>query len=433
METDMTILSSFLHRHPSIKFIRLQFADLSGILHTRLVTTQYCLDLVGKEQYATVGGRSMLHAVNDALSPIAPPIGLCELHPDWQSLRICTFASGHASVQCFVWDTYSEEPFHLCPRRKLVDKLIEWESKLNVTFLTGFEIEFVLLDSSGQIPQTVDGISAWSTTAGLRGSSLDLTEDIVEALEASDISVVLFHTSAPNQLQIATGPMSPVHAIDALMQTHECIKHIAVRYGLHATMAPKALPDSLATGAHVHISLQPPSKRESFLAGVLDSLPAIMALTMPSYDSYHRVTGVQCGAGTLVAWGTENRYVPIRAIRAGRLELRSLDATANFYLALLAILAAGMRGIEEGLPLEAADCQVNPFELQEEERRALGIVRRLPDNMKESNKILKESTVFDETLGTSLKRQYIAMKEVDEKDMSELSEHDRRAWFVKMY
>ena len=429
----MDTLPSFLHKHPSVRFIRLQFVDLSGILHTRVIPTQHCLNLVAQGQHATVGGKSMLHAVNDAISSIAPPAGLCELHPDWQSLRICAYAPGHASVMCFVYDTYAKDPFHLCPRRKLVDKLTEWEKTDAVTFLTGFEIEFVLLAASGQAPQTADTINAWSTMAGLRGSNLQLTEAIVEALQDSGISVLLFHTSKPFQLQIATGPLHPVDAIDALMHTHECIKHIAVRYGMHATMAPKPLPENVVTGAHAHVSIKPLDKRESFLAGVLDSLPAIFAFSMASYDSYCRVTGLRNSAGSWVAWGTQNRYVPLRAIETGHWELRGLDATANFYLALLAFLAAGVRGIKEDLPLQARDCQCNPFSLNDEERQELGIVRELPKKLQESIRILKESSVFDEVLGESLKSQYVAMKEVDERDMSNLDEDGRREWFSKMF
>ncbi|KAF2234853.1 protein fluG [Viridothelium virens] len=429
----MATLPSFLHKYPSVKYIRLQFVDFSGILHTRFLTVQHCLDLIARDKYPTVGGKSLLHAVNDAISSIVPPAGLCELLPDWQSLRICPYAPGHASVMCFVYDTDSSEPFHLCPRRKLVDQLEEWENVHAVTFSVGFEIEFALLDAAGNVPEDVDAVNAWSTTTGLRGTKLRLIEEIVEALQASEIRVLLFHTDAPNQLQIVTGPSNPVDAIDALMQTHECIKHTSIRYGFRATMAPKPLPEDLATGAHAHISIKPQNKRDNFLAGVLEDLPAIFAFTMPSYDSYHRVTGLRNNAGTWVAWGTENRYVPIRAIKMDHWELRGLDATANFYLALLTTLAGGMRGIKETIPLHSCDCRQNPYELREDERRGLGIVVQLPKNLKESITALKESTVFDAVLGSSLKQQYIAVKEVDERDMGALSAAARREWFVKMF
>ncbi|KAI9709137.1 MAG: hypothetical protein M1820_003584 [Bogoriella megaspora] len=432
-EDGTAAIASFLSHNPSIKYFRLQFVDLSGILRGRFLTVEHLQDVTMKGNYATVAGTAMHHAVNDAVSSIAPPFGLFELVPDWQSLRLCTFAPGHASVMCSLRDVYSADPFNLCPRGRLAEHLDKWQNVNRVAFLTGFEIEFLLLDASAEISQTADSVNAWSTTAGLRGSNLKLVEDIVQALQDSGISVQLFHTTAaPSQFQIATGPARPLEAVDSLMQTHECIRHLCARYGLRATMAPKPLLTKVATGAHTHISMGPPEKRDSFLAGILEHLPAISALSMPSYDSYYRAGLYQC-PGAWVAWGTENRHVPIRAIKEDRWEIRSIDATANFYLALLTILAAGVRGIEQNMALNLRDCRLNPSKLSQEEITAHGIVTPMPKSMKECLMILKDSTVFDAVLGGPMKTQYIAMKELDEKDMSALDDRSRRDLYVKMF
>lgn len=433
MENSVNLLPSFLVKHPSIKFIRLQFVDLSGILRCRVLTTQQCLELVREGEHATIGGKCLLYSVTDKTSSIVPPVGLCELHPDWPSLRICAYAPAHASVMCFVYDRYSEEPFHLCPKRKLADFLTDCETSHGKKFLIGFEVEFVLLDASGQAPQTIDTVGAWHTTNGLRGSTLELCEKTVEALQAAGISVLHFHTVEPNQLQLVTGPLSPMAAIDALMHTRECIKHVSVQHGLRATMAPKALSEDLATGAHAHISVNPPTGQENFLAGILRNLPALCAFGMPSYDSYSRVTGLVNAAGTWITWGTENRYVPVRGIKEGRWELRFLDATANLYLAVLMTLAAGMQGWKEEIELELADCQLNPFTLEGKERAELGIVKHMPNSMAEALQMLKESTALDARLGKSLKQNYVAMKELDESQMRTWSADQRRECFTKLF
>jgi glutamine synthetase len=434
MDSRPKTLSSFLLHHPSTKFIRLQFVDLSGILRTRIVTTQHCLDMIAEGQHATVGGKSMLFSVTDRTSSIVAFVGVCELHPDWRSLRVCGYAPGHAAVMCCVYDKYfEEEPFHLCPRRKLADFVTECEASQSKKFLVGFEVEFVLLDPSGEPPRTVDAINAWSTTSGLRGDTLKLIEETVEALQASGISVLQFHTVEPNQLQIATGPLSPLDAIDALMHTNECIKHVSVRHGLRVTMAPKALREDIPTGTHAHISIHPPSGQENFLAGILNNLQTLCAFGLASYDSYSRVTELRNAAGAWVAWGTENRYLPIRGIKNARWELRYLDATANFYLALLATFAAGMQGLKEKAPLQWHDCQQNPLQFGESKRKEFGIVKQLPKSMREAIEILRESTSLDEVLGKSLKPNYIAMKEVDESDMGAWSEDRRREWFTKLF
>jgi len=250
-----------------------------------------------------------------------------------------------------------------------------------------------------------------STTSGLCGNTLKLMDEIVESLQASGISAEQLHTVEANQLQIATGPSSPMDAIDALMYTHECVKHISVRYGLRATMAPKTFREDLCTGAHAHLSIHPLSGHE-FLAGILENLQALCALGMPSYDSYSRVTGYWNAAGTWVTWGTENRFVPVRCIQTASLELRYSDATTNFYLALLMTLAAGMQGLKKKTPLEHDDCQYNPFRLGEKERKDLGIVHQLLASMKEGIK-MKESSHMNATLGNSMKQHYIIMRELD--------------------
>lgn len=376
----------------------------------------------------------MLYSVTDKVSSITAPVGLVELQPDWRSLRICGYAPGNAEVMCFAYDTWNtDDPFHLCPRRKLADFLIKCETSHGRKFLVGFEIEFVLLDATGNPIQTVDNINGWSTTGGLRGNILSLMQATIAALQASSIDVLQLHTVEPNQLQIATRHSNPMDAIDSLMYSHECIKHMAVQYGLRATMTPKALKSDLCTGAHAHISIHPPDKHDNFLAGILENLQELCAFGLPSYDSYSRVTGLTNGSGTWVSWGTENRYVPVRGIEKARWELRFLDATANFYLALLMTFAAGMRGVQEGLLLGQKDCQQNPWFLGDEERKDLGIEKRLPTSLKESIEVLQESMTLDPILGKSMKQHYIAIKELDEREMSAWSDDLRRECFINMF
>lgn len=436
MAEEASALSQFLISHPSTKYFRLHFVALSGILRTRILTTQYFSSLVSNGQNVKIGGKAMLHSVTAKTSSIVPTLGLVELRPDWRSLRLCGYAPGHASVMCCVYDRYvndRDDPFHLCPRQKLSRFLADCETSHGRKFLVGFEIEFVLLDSSGDPLQTNDNVNSWCTTSGLRGKTLKLMEDTIEALQASGIYVLHLHSVEPNQLQIATKHLNPIDAIDLLMYTHECIKHKAAEYGLRATMAPKALKEYLCTGAHAHVSLHPPVGQDHFLAGILGDLQSLCAFGLASYDSYSRITGISNAAGTWVTWGTENRYVPIRGIEPAHWELRYLDATANIYLALLATMTAGMHGLEKNITLKHPDCQLNPFKLGEDERTELGIVKQLPTSLKESTKMLEESTTFDAALGNSLKKHYVAVKKLDESEMSTWSEDQRRIWFTKLF
>jgi glutamine synthetase len=211
------------------------------------------------------------------------------------------------------------------------------------------------------------------------------------------------------------------------------MKHKAAQYGLRATMAPKPLKEHLCTGAHAHISIHPPSGQEHVLAGILEDLQSLCAFGLASYDSYSRVTGISNAAGSWVGWGTENRYMPIRAIEPAHWELRYLDVTANMYLALLMTMTAGIHGLEENIVLKHSDCRLNPVELGEEERTELGIVKPLPTTLKDSIKMLEESTTFDAMLGKSLKEHYVAVKKVDESIMSTWSEDQRRKLVTTLF
>jgi glutamine synthetase len=96
-------------------------------------------------------------------------------------------------------------------------------------------------------------------------------------------------------------------------------------------------------------------------------------------------------------------------------------------------ITAGMHGLKENIPLKHSDCQLNPFKVGEEERTKLGIVEPMPASLKESTRILEKSTTFDTTLGKSLKEHYVAVKKLDERDMSTWSEDQRREWFTKLF
>jgi len=144
-------------------------------------------------------------------------------------------------------------------------------------------------------------------------------------------------------------------------------------------------------GTHIHISIDgDESTRDSFLAGIMTRLPALCAFSLPTEDSYERVNGEESEAGLYVAWGTQNRDVPIRKVTAGHWELRCCDGTANMYLVLAAYIASGLHGVETGITLWLKDCSGNPSQGGEEDRwHQLGIKDQLPRTLEESLDALK--------------------------------------------
>ena len=151
------------------------------------------------------------------------------------------------------------------------------------------------------------------------------------------------------------------------------------------------------------------------MAGVLDALPALVAVTAPSCVSYLRLQP-QHWSGAMRCWGTENREASLRFIAgttpasagSANMEVKPVDGTANTYLALGAVLAAGIAGIESGERLPPST-EEDPLLLSAEEQEARGI-RQLPASLPEAADELSESVVLQEAMGDFLFQVFLATR-----------------------
>jgi glutamine synthetase len=304
----------------------------------------------------------------------------------------------------------------------------EAKSVYSTEFLVGFESEFILLKSTD--PVVPSNVHQWSATSGLLAGSLEakVMHDISEALKASGIPLQMVHAeAAPGQYEVVTGPLTPLDAADTLVYTREIIVHTAAQHGLHATFAPRPFMASAGSSAHAHVSVHSATAHGhktaaalstcegAFLAGLLEHLPAVAALTLPTPASYKRVVDGVWSGGTYVSYGTENREAPVRLTNAAapaarNFELRFIDGTASPYLALAAVLAAGMAGVKTGRALVARDCEArSAAEMTEAERRAMGITKRMPLSVEEARQNLREDQVLGAALGRALVGPYLAV------------------------
>lgn len=160
--------------------------------------------------------------------------------------------------------------------------------------------------------------------------------------------------------------------------------------------------------------------QRSFLQSLLEHLPSLAAITLPTPLSYMRVQdGIRSG-GTYACWGHDNRESLVRvagSLGNRRFEVRSVDGTASPYLTLAALLGAGMRGIYEGKELVIEECEGMAAALTEEERRRKGITGRLSKNLKLAREGLASDAVIANILGAEFVQSYISVNKLLEKSL----------------
>jgi len=245
-----------------------------------------------------------------------------------------------------------------------------------------------------------------------------LRKRTIQTLETMGIPVEYsFHEDSPSQHEIDLRHTDALTMADSVMTFRLVVREAAMQEGLMATFMPKPLQGVQGSGMHTHMSLfegdenafydagDPYSLSKAgkgFIAGLLRHAKEIAAVTNQTVNSYKRlIPGFE--APVYVSWARNNRSalvrVPIAKNKAAstRIEYRAPDPACNPYLAFAVMLAAGLRGIEEGyeLPSEAPG---NVFELTAEERAAEG-VDQLPQSLSDALDSMERSELVAEALG----------------------------------
>ena len=310
------------------------------------------------------------------------------------------------------------EPSYVDPRFVL-KRALGRAADLGFTFYTHPEIEFFLfkdLPGSGDpVPIDQGGYFDHTPTSG----GQDFRRSAITMLEAMGISVEYsHHEGAPGQQEIDLRYADALTTADNVMTFRTVIKEVALEEGLYASFMPKPLSAHAGSGMHTHLSLfegdrnaffepggeyQLSKVARSFIAGLLRHAPELTAVTNQWVNSYKRLYGGG-EAPAYVCWGHNNRSAMVRVPmykpqkgQSTRIEVRTLDPACNPYLAYAVLLAAGLKGIEEGyeLPPGAED---DVWSLTESERRVLGIAP-LPQNLAEAIAAMEGSELLAETLG----------------------------------
>jgi len=413
-----------LVQEENVKFIRLQFTDILGtIKNVEIPVSQLEKALDNKMMF---DGSSIEGFVRIEESDMY-------LYPDLDTFVIFPWTAEKGKVARFICDIYNPDgtPFEGDPRNNLRRVLKEMEELGFTAFNLGAEPEFFLfkLDEKGEPTLELNDNGGYFDLA-----PTDLGEncrrDIVLELEEMGFEIeASHHEVAPGQHEIDFKYADAIKACDDIQTFKLVVKTIARKHGLHATFMPKPLFGVNGSGMHCNLSLfrngenafYDPNTEDGlsetalqFIAGVIKHATSFTAVTNPTVNSYKRlVPGYE--APCYVAWSGRNRSplirIPASRGMSTRIEVRSVDPSANPYLAMAVLLKAGLDGIKNKLtPPKPVDRNI--YVMTKEERIENGIVD-LPATLYEALENLKQNEVIVSALGSHLFEHFVEAKEIE--------------------
>jgi len=406
-----------------VRFVRLQFVDIMGIVkNVAIPVSQLEKALAGELMF---DGSSIEGFVRIEESDMY-------LKPDPATFTIFPWKSNGVTVARLICDVYTSEdkPFEGCPRNNLKKVLNEAE-KLGFTMNVGPEAEFFLFlkdENGGVTTKTHDqggyfDLSPVDLGENARRDTVLTLEDMGFEIEASH------HEVAPGQHEIDFKHADALTTADRLVTLKFVVRIVAQKHGLHATFMPKPLFGEYGSGMHVHQSLFKNGKNafydpnssyqlsdvaRHYMGGLLAHAEGYTAITNQLVNSYKRlVPGYE--APVYIAWSEQNRSplvrVPARREAGTRVELRNPDPACNPYLAISAMLKAGLDGIKNKIDL-GEPVNKNIYTMSLQERRELGI-KTLPKSLDEALDELAKDEVIKSALGEHIYEHFVDAKRAE--------------------
>lgn len=470
------------------ELIRFLYVDHGGVVRGKATSRSTLARRMASGIGLTVAMQAM--NMLDELQPVdgMGPVGEVRIVPDPDSYVNLPFSPGAAAMMSDLIGL-DGQPWAACPRSFLRSAITE-AARDGLVLQAAFEPEFLLArretgpDGDRLVP--VDESLCFSTT----GFALahDFAIDFVRAIQAQGMAVELYHPELGHgQQELSIRHAPALAAADRQVWYRETARGVAWRHGLWASLAPKPLPDQAGNGAHCHFSawtaaadsdpgaagpadagytgspddgdpadrvegvsmarpvisdVPRPNERNvfydagdryglsqlayHFIGGILQHLPALVALTCGSVNSYRRLQP-QHWSSAFVCYGNDNREAAIRIPSrmwgddegSANLELKASDSTGNPYLALGGLIHAGLDGIRRKLdPGEPVN--VDPATLSEKERRSRGVAR-LPTSLAVALDELERDELLMEALGPLRRTAYLAVKR---SEIASFSAHD---------
>ncbi|MBQ8353109.1 MAG: type I glutamate--ammonia ligase [Spirochaetaceae bacterium] len=409
-------------KEKEVRFVRLQFTDILGSIKNVAISVSQLEKALDNQ--CMFDGSSIEGFVRIEESDM-------KLHPDYNSFALFPWRENN-SVARLICDVYKPDgtPFHGSPRQVLKNVLDE-AKELGYTFNVGPECEFFLFRNDDQGKPTLQTFDdAGYFDMGPVDPGEDVRRDIVLNLEQMGFEIeASHHECARGQHEIDFKYGDALTTADRVMTFKLAVKTIAHKHGLHATFMPKPIFGIAGSGMHINISMAKDGKNVfcdesdknglsstaySFIAGIMEHIKGMTAVTNPLVNSYKRLVP-EFEAPVYIAWSAQNRSplirVPAARGQGTRVELRSADPSANPYLALAVTIAAGLDGVKRGLvPPPAVDGNI--YAMSDAQRKKHKI-QMLPTSLECAITELKKDKLICNTLGEHILEKYVEAKELE--------------------
>ncbi len=414
-------------RDRDVKFVRLWFTDILGMLKSMAITTEELESAL--QQGVTFDGSAIEgFARQDESDMIA--------RPDPNTFALLPFRpSEGGSVARLFCDIMTPDgrPSQTDPR-EILKRQLRAAAELGYTFYVGPEVEFFYFKQAEgdqpQRPQALDqggyfDLTPLDVASGVRRRTVLTLEQMDIGVESSH------HEGAPSQHEIDLRYTDALTMADSLMTFRLVVKEIAHESGYYATFMPKPSSEQNGSGMHINMSLFKGPRNafydkndenhlshtaRKYIAGLLRHARELTLFTNQWVNSYKRlVPGFE--APTRVTWALRNRadLVRVPAFKPGadssrRVEYRSPDPACNPYLVFALLLAAGLEGIRNNY--EVPEVVGGIHQMNTRERKEAGI-EVLPADLNEAIRAARESELARRVLGDTLFEKFLDNKKLE--------------------
>ena len=410
------------------ELIFLVWNDLVGLSRTRGVPVGEYERRKAHGLGWALAGQAMTPFEDIAENPWGPMDEVRQI-PDNATRRRLLLRPEHPPLHLVLCNSLNPDgsPWECCTRSFLAAALDDLKAETGLDLHIAYENEFALYGEELRwaAPFSLDAVRRIAPFADLCVATLIDAELGLETFEPE---------YGVGQFEVTNGPVAGLAGADRVVLIREVVREAARQSGLRATFSPKPAPDAVGNGCHLHLSLwdedgnaaaydadapgELSTVAASFCAGVQRHVAALCALTAPSPISYLRLGPHHWSCGYDIV-GVQNREAAVRICpspaadpkdrgEAFNIEIRFTDATASPYLAIGAVVRAGLQGVRDELPCPRL-VDGEPDDLSEDERGALGI-SRLPTSLDEALNALGEDETVKGWFTPTMVEAYTALK-----------------------